>query len=187
MQPLTTPSAGYEICYECEGARRCWSCRGEGVRVNGAACGECFGRRLCDRCGGDGELAVGAAAAVAALPLREAIRVGWFRELGYDTAFWIEQWKGRDPSHTVDVARYLRGGKILVASPGLARDIYDRTVVAGSRSLRTDGDFVWPDVLAYYVEKHGVKLPPMFEAHMAGAGWNPPAEIDIHRLGIKMP
>jgi hypothetical protein len=74
-----------------------------------------------------------------------------------------------------------------VASPGFARDVYDAAFVAGSRSMRTDGDFVWPDVLAYYVEKYGVELPPIFEAHMAAAGWTAPADIDIdiHGLGIK--
>jgi len=187
MQPLTTPSAGHEICHECEGKRTCWSCFGKGTRANGAACGECGGNGLCAVCHGDGELEAGAGATAAALPQREAIPVGWFRELGYETAFSLEQAKGRDRSHSADVARYLRGGKILVASPGLARDIYDRTVVAGSHSMRTDGDFVWPDVLAYYVEKYGIELPPIFEARMAAAGWNAPAEIDIHGLGIKTP
>jgi hypothetical protein len=134
-------------------------------------------------CRGAGELE--SRAAPPATPEREAIPVGWFRELGYETALSIEQWKGRDPAHAADVARYLRGGKVLVASPGLARDIYDRAVVAGSHSMRTDGDFVWPDVLAHYVEKYGVELPPIFEARMAAAGWNAPDEVDIVGLGIK--
>ena len=184
MQPLTTPSPGRESCHECEGRRTCWSCLGEGKRPGDAACGECFGTRLCPLCHGDGELDAGAADAAAARPLREALPVGWFRELGYETAFFLEQWKGRDPSH---VARYLRGGKILVASPGLARDIHDRTVVAGSHSMRTDGDFVSPDVLAYYVEKYGIEMTPMFEGRMAAAGWNAPTDVDIRGLGIKRP
>lgn len=183
MQPLTIPSPGHDVCYECEGKRTCWSCFGAGTRSNGNPCGECGGDGLCAVCGGAGELESGAASPVTAQ--REAIPVGWFRELGYETAFSIEQWKNRDPEHTADVARYLRGGKILVASPGLARDIYDRAVVAGSHSMRTDGDFVWPDVLAYYVEKYGVELPPIFEARMAAAGWNAPDDVDIVGLGIK--
>ncbi len=183
--PLTTPSPGHELCYECEGKRTCWSCFGKGRRANGAPCGECGGSGRCSVCQGDGELPIGAGAAADAAPTRNAIPIGWFRELGYETAFSLEQARGRDPAHTADVARYLRGGKILVASPGLARDIYDRGVVAGTHSLRTDGDFVWPDVLAHYVEKYGVALPPVFEARMEAAGWNPPTEIDVKRLGIK--
>jgi hypothetical protein len=51
--------------------------------------------------------------------------------------------------------------------------------------MRTDGDFVWPDVLAYYVEKYGVELPPIFEARMASLGWSAPVDVDIVGLGIK--
>lgn len=183
MEPLTQASSGHVLCYECEGKRTCWSCFGKGVRNNGAVCGECGGSGACPVCGGAGELEAGTAPPV--IHAREAVPVGWFRELGYESAFSIEQAKNRDPAHTADVARYLRGGKILVASPGLARDIYDRARVAGSHSMRTDGDFVWPDVLAYYVETYGVALPPIFEARMASRGWTAPADIDIVGLGIK--
>lgn len=181
MDALTNPSAGNELCYECEGRRVCWSCDGKGTRMTGEPCGECFGTGRCSICQGDGELPIGGLPP----PEREAIPIGWFRELGYETAFSIEQFRGRDPAHTADVVRYLRGGKVLVASPGFARDIYDRSVVAGTHSLRTDGDYVWPDVLAHYVERHGIELPPIFEAHMAAAGWRVPSEIETKGLGIK--
>jgi len=185
MEALTTPDPGHELCYECDGNRNCWSCAGKGQRANGQPCGECMGQGRCIICSGDGQLPVGSKAAVESAPSRLAIQVGWFRELGFETAFSLDEARGkRAPDHTADVARYLRGGKILVASPGIARDIYDRSVVAGTSSLRTDGDYVWPDVLAHYVEHYGVDLPPIFEARMAAAGWTAP-DVDITGLGIK--
>jgi len=146
-----------------------------------------MGNGRCSICNGDGELPVNTKAALDAAPKRYAIKIGCFREFGFETSWFLDQWKGRrDPTHTADVVRYLRGGKILVASPGLARDIYDRNVVAGTHSLRTDGDYVWPDVLAHYVERYGVELPPNFEARMENAGWTAP-DVDISGLGIKEP
>lgn len=185
MDALANPSPGFELCYECDGIRFCRLCRGSGQEINGERCFQCTGTGWCITCGGDGELPLGTKAGADKEPTRRAVRIGWFRELGHDTAWFLEHWKGRrDATHTADVARYLRAGKIMIFSPGFARDIYDRSVIAGTHSMRTDGDFVWPDVLAHYVEKYGVELPPMFEAHMAAAGWNPPQDVDIHRLGI---
>ena len=37
----------------------------------------------------------------------------------------------------------------------------------------TDGEWIWPEGLFHYIEKHNVKLPDEFIARMKERGWNP--------------
>lgn len=46
---------------------------------------------------------------------------------------------------------------------------------------RTDGVWRWPEGLAHYVTRHGVKLPPELVDHMARQGFKPPP-VDVPRL-----
>src|SRR5215468_12494295 len=116
--PLTTPDAGYELCYECEGKRVCWSCHGAGRRRNGDICNTCAGRGLCIVCNGDGQLPAGTEASVDGRSRsghRVAKRVGCFRELGYEGAPSLEEVRGKRATANQDkVVAYLRGGKVLV-------------------------------------------------------------------------
>jgi hypothetical protein len=83
-----------------------------------------------------------------------------------------------DPTQLVDqtwnrreraaVARYLRRGKTLRACHGFSWcrfrcGISDRRM--GHRDL-TDGVYVWPEGLAHYVQRHRVRLPDEFLAHV---------------------
>lgn len=79
---------------------------------------------------------------------------------------------------------YLRAGKVLVMSPGLVRDPFDRTLVAGKGSIRTDGVYAWPDSLAYFVDRYLPELPIDFEEHMAKLDWTMPAAVDVKGLEI---
>jgi hypothetical protein len=188
--PLTTPDNGYEICYECDGKRVCWSCGGAGVRDSGRRCNTCTGSGWCIVCGGAGQLQAGARAkygpdapTAESAGKRVAKNVGCFLDLGYDGAPALADVRGkREPAHQAQVVAYLKAGRVLVMSPGLVRDVFDRNTVAGSRSIRTDGEFAWPDSLAYYVERHSVELPKEFEEHMAARRWEMPHEIDIEGL-----
>lgn len=63
-EPITTPPAGEELCYECDGKRVCWSCHGRGARLSGARCGQCVGRGWCIVCNGAGTLPEGTEASV---------------------------------------------------------------------------------------------------------------------------
>jgi hypothetical protein len=187
-----TPDKGYAICYECDGKRVCWSCGGAGVRDSGPRCNTCTGSGWCIVCGGAGQLQAGATAeyrpdnatpAPAASGKRVAKSVGCFRDLGYEGAPSVADVRGkRSPDHQAQVVAYLKAGRVLVMSPGLVRDAFDRSSVAGSRSIRTDGEFAWPDSLAFYVERYLVELPRDFEEHMAARLWKMPDEIDIDGL-----
>jgi hypothetical protein len=48
----------------------------------------------------------------------------------------------------------------------------------------TDGLYVWPMELAYYVQKYHVRLPQHFLERMASLNWKPPttAAIDYKKL-----
>lgn len=72
------------------------------------------------------------------------------------------------------VVEYLRSGVIAIASPGMAKSVLDDTQVVGTSSWRTDGVWLWPDALAYYVEAHGVCLPLPFIRHIQGNKYSVP-------------
>jgi len=95
----------------------------------------------------------------------------WFHELAPDTWPRPQRLVGRwRPRERAAVQRYLRAGLPLVAWP---RPSYCRFACGerkmGRRDL-TDGVHVWPDGLAHYVERHSVRLPETFVAHVMARG-----------------
>jgi hypothetical protein len=69
-----------------------------------------------------------------------------------------------EPLADVDqVLAYLKAGHGLIAMMDLQDDVVDgsRQVMNGS-SVRTDGDWLWREDLAYYVERHNVAIPTEF-------------------------
>lgn len=181
--PILNPDEGYELCYECDGKRVCWLCHGDQVLPNGERCGQCTGRGWCIVCGGAGQLRKVAPAGLPTEGKRVARSIGCFRDLGYERGPSVADLRGkRKPEHQARVVDYLRAGKVLVMSPGLVNDVFDKTVVAGKRSIRTDGEYAWPDSLAFFVERYQVELPADFEEHMAARGWVMPANIDVRGL-----
>ncbi len=59
-----------------------------------------------------------------------------------------------------EVARYLRDCPVVAATTQRADDVLDprQTNVSGI-NIHTDGTYVWPEDLAYYVERYGVAVP----------------------------
>ncbi|MEU6075880.1 hypothetical protein [Micromonospora sp. NPDC047074] len=96
--------------------------------------------------------------------------VGMFRELG-PVGLGLVQESIFDNVSAVElpdvdeVVRYLRAGYVLIDMMDLADDPFDpaRQVMNGS-TIRTDGDWLWRDDLAYYVHRHRVTLPEDFLA-----------------------
>ncbi|MFY9344283.1 MAG: hypothetical protein WAT39_17460 [Planctomycetota bacterium] len=83
----------------------------------------------------------------------------------------VAPWPARDRGAVI---AWLRAGKELVAYLGQSwcrfgcgeRDM-------GCRDL-TDGTFVWPEGLVHYVERHDVRLPERFVAHVLAHGGTMP-------------
>jgi hypothetical protein len=76
----------------------------------------------------------------------------------------------RDPEERGALSRYLRSGRTLVTYREVSFcrfDCGERDM--GCRDL-TDGVFVWPEGLAHYIDKHEVRLPERFLAHVRTRG-----------------
>lgn len=67
---------------------------------------------------------------------------------------------------------FLGGGALALHSPGLRPDVLDparaEAVPAG---YATDGEWIWPLELSYYLEQHGILPPPDFLDHARARGY----------------
>ena len=74
------------------------------------------------------------------------------------------------------ISKYLEKGIVLVACGGTVNDVISgNDIVAGCPDMLTDGTWIWPGDLVYYVEKYGLQLDPEFVLHMKNADYT----IDI--------
>lgn len=106
--------------------------------------------------------------------------IGFYREMS--------QGKETDPSiHDVvkkgnrslinNICKYLSNGAPVIISPGITTDILDEAAgIAGTGSSYTDGIWLWPDDLAYYVRNYNIALPSEFLNTMEANNWNNPVE-----------
>jgi len=119
---------------------------------------------------------------------RRLLPIGFFSELRHGRKDGPRLGDSLEPSAEANeplVVRYLRSGHVLMASPGVVRDVLDadRAIVA-SLSILTDGTYAWPSDLAHYVERYHVRLPQAFLAHAAETGWQVPSPIDVSSLQL---
>lgn len=77
---------------------------------------------------------------------------------------------GLEPAARAAVVGYLRAGKTLVTFPEASFCRFDCGETAMGTKDLTDGRYVWPEGLAHYVERHGVRLPEAFVAHVQERG-----------------
>ncbi|MEV0956974.1 hypothetical protein AB0I97_13975 [Streptomyces sp. NPDC049951] len=69
-------------------------------------------------------------------------------------------------------ARYLEQGEVIVAASQWVDDLLEGNAKRICQySIRTDGAWVWPSSLVYYVRQYHVKLPIEFLNHMAENDW----------------
>ena len=113
--------------------------------------------------------------------------IGFFREMsqGKETDPSIYDFvKKGDPSLVEKICNYLSNGTTLIVSPGITLDILDEAAgVAGTGSSCTDGIWLWPDDLAYYVRKYNIALPDDFINTMKFNNWsNPGIDIDLSNV-----
>ena len=84
-----------------------------------------------------------------------------------------------------NIVRYLKMGKVLIATGGVVGDVLDvEHGIIGAPHILTDATYAWPAILAHYVEHHHIRLPDEFVSHMARNGWEVPSTIDLHELRI---
>lgn len=72
-----------------------------------------------------------------------------------------------DPDERARIARFLRGGTMILRVPKAAVDrVEPANGQVVSMSTRTDGTWIWGTALRYYVETHGIAPEPDFLAHI---------------------
>jgi hypothetical protein len=100
--------------------------------------------------------------------------IGFFRQLRHGLP------KGPDihealrvplaPEERGPLAAYLRACPVFAATGSRGDDVLDPTRRQVSRiDTHTDGAYVWPEDLAYYVEVYGVRPPLAFIEHVSRA------------------
>lgn len=73
------------------------------------------------------------------------------------------------------IIQYLLTAKVMATTGQLLGDVLDSSAGDVSvENIRTDGTWVWPEVLAYYVERYHVSLPPDFVQHVRQVNYTPP-------------
>ena len=85
------------------------------------------------------------------------------------------------------VSAYLAACPILIASPGISRSVFDRSKIAGTFSVQTNGRWAWPDTMSYYVRHHGIDPPEDFVKEVVQGGGVAPTEDDIDIRNLTLP
>jgi hypothetical protein len=105
-------------------------------------------------------------------------RAGFFRELPHglpDGDSLREAVSGGEGQDEEKLLNYLRGNTVLAATAAMVDDVLDpqETAVA-PLELVTDGAWVWPRDLAYYLERYHVALPLQFLLQIELHNWVQP-------------
>ena len=115
---------------------------------------------------------------------REALEFGSSEELASLTIERANEKSLREDDEP-KVVSYLQAGHVLMASPGIVRDVLDsRGGIIGALAILTDGTYAWPSDLAHYVERYHARLPDQLIAHMASLGWRMPDHVDLSAVQL---
>ncbi|MFC4157924.1 hypothetical protein [Chitinimonas lacunae] len=116
--------------------------------------------------------------------------VGYFRELkhglrdGPSLKEAVE--KGNYAAEKTELLAYLKEGVLYAAAPGVGVDVLDSTgKLSGVAHALTDGKWMWPADLAYYVEFYNVSLPEDFLGDLRKRKWKMPSADSIDLLEIE--
>ena len=94
-----------------------------------------------------------------------------YRRIGGEYAAFV-QWIG--------ICEYLQKGFVLAACGEVSTDVlHPENGIAGTPDDVTDGKYIWPGDLAYYVMKYDLQLSKEFVEHMISQKWSVPDNIEI--------
>lgn len=86
-----------------------------------------------------------------------------------------------------EICQYLKEGSVLVACGGIVQDVINpQNGGAGCPDMITDGIWIWPGNLPYYVMQYNLKLDEVFIQTMRENNWhvNSNADIDFDNIEI---
>ena len=70
------------------------------------------------------------------------------------------------------IISYLKSGTIFCVSPGIVQDVLSKDEkIIGSLKILTDGVWIWPSDLVYYIQEYHVSLDNDFISHMCESNW----------------
>ena len=109
--------------------------------------------------------------------------VGFYRELahGFPSAPSLREVIADLPlQNEAEIVAYLRNGAVLSLTMGPEQDVLspEPKLISPSHVL-TDGLWIWPLDLAYYVEHYHARLPEEFIDRMRSLHWAPPTGNDL--------
>lgn len=71
------------------------------------------------------------------------------------------------------ICQYLKEGTVVIACGGIVKDIVNAdNGIAGCPNMLTDGIWLWPGDLAYYVKRYHLKLNKDFIKSMRDNNWH---------------
>ena len=109
-------------------------------------------------------------------------RQGYYKEMphGDDTDQSIFFFFYKKIDNKDKICNYLRNGYVLAACGSVVKDIIcPEKGVIGSPDDITDGTWIWPADLVYYVENYDLQLDEEFIKHMAKQSWSVPEDLII--------
>ncbi len=116
-------------------------------------------------------------------------RVGFFQELkhGDKVGMSLKKAVRNTPSENENkIVEYLDKGVVLCVTAALVSDVLDESKgIIGNLEILTDGIWVWPSDLLYYVKFYHVVLDASFMEHIKKNEWTIPNREDIDLSGLE--
>ena len=117
-------------------------------------------------------------------------RQGYYREMPHaeETDPSIEEYIGKAIDYKKEICQYLQKGIVLAACGEVSKDVlHPEKGIAGTPDDMTDGKYIWPGDLAYYVMNYDLQLDREFIDHMIEHEWAVPddMEIDFDNLEVQ--
>ncbi len=110
-------------------------------------------------------------------------KAGFFRELrhGESSGPSIREWRASKPIEYEDkIVNYLESGILHSGNFGLVLDVFGQNKIIGlGPDFLTDGIWVWPNDLSYYIKNHYIEIPKEFLAHIISNNWTVPPKKNL--------
>lgn len=117
-------------------------------------------------------------------------RQGFYKEMphGDESDPSIYEFIDKNEKSEIDnICKYLKGGRVLVSCGGITQDVINpQNGSAGCPDMLTDGIWLWPGDLAYYVKQYYLKLDDEFIQTMRDNHWYIKDDIDIDFVNIEV-
>lgn len=113
----------------------------------------------------------------------QLLRQGFFKEMPYgeeDDPSIFDFIQKEEETEKERICQYLEEGSVLAACGGIVPDIINpQHGVAGCPNIVTDGIWIWPGDLVYYVKEYNLRLDEEFIRTMRENNWHVKNPVNI--------